>query len=248
MLVTSGEPCDHSKMGSSGDSSGDSKERRIRVLIADDHRTFAEALKTVIDLERGLVVTEVVTNGRTAVDKVAAERPDVVLMDVEMPELDGIAATREIKRLLPEARVVVLSAHDDDKIMADAVEAGATGFLSKLRPVTDVAEAVKAAYRGEPLISPEDVHAALQHVRRRREVETGAQSRVDRLTPRQVEILQRMADGMAPEEITERLGISPHTLRTHVQNILTKLGVHSKLQALALAIRHGKVDPNGTRD
>lgn len=226
-------------------SAGESGERRIRVLIADDHRTFAEALKTVIDLERGLVVTEVVTDGRTAVDRVAVERPDVVLMDIEMPELDGIAATREIKRLLPEARVVVLSAHDDDRIVAEAVEAGAAGFLSKLRPVTDVAEAVKAAYRGEPLIDPEDVHAALQHVRKRREEETSIRSRVERLTPRQTEILQRMADGLSPEEIAGQLEISPHTLRTHVQNILTKLGVHSKLQALALAIRHGKVDPNG---
>lgn len=223
---------------------GASGDRPIRVLIADDHRTFAEALKTVIDLERGLVVTEVVTDGRTAVDKVAVERPDVVLMDIEMPELDGIAATREIKRLLPEARVVVLSAHDDEQIVAEAVEAGAAGFLSKLRPVTDVAEAVKAAYRGEPLIDPADVHAALQHVRKRREEETDARSRVERLTPRQTEILQRMADGLTPEEIASRLEISPHTLRTHVQNILTKLGVHSKLQALALAIRHGKVDPN----
>ncbi|HZD18879.1 MAG TPA: response regulator transcription factor [Actinomycetota bacterium] len=225
--------------------------RGIRVLIADDHRTFAEALKTVIDLERGIVVTEIVTDGKTAVDRAAAEHPDVVLMDVEMPEMDGIEAIREIKRRDPEARILVLSAHEDDITVARAVEAGASGFLSKLRAVTDVSDAVRAAVRGEELLQPDEVERILGQLRTTREEEEAARSRVERLTPRQVEILQAMADGLAPAEISEQLGISRHTLRTHVQNILTKLAVHSKLQALAVAIRHGKVDatrPANRRD
>lgn len=221
------------------------REERIRVLIADDHRSFAEALKTVIDLERGLVVTEVVTDGRSAVDKVAVERPDVVLIDVEMPEMDGIATTREIKRLFPDARIVVLSAHEDEVTLARAVEAGASGFVSKVRPVQEVADAVRAAFDGRPGFDPEEVDRVLAQLGDLRVEDAAARSRVERLTPRQIEILQRMADGLSPEEMATELGISRHTLRTHVQNILTKLGVHSKLQALAVAIRFGKVKARG---
>lgn len=221
------------------------REERIRVLIADDHRSFAEALKTVIDLERGLVVTEVVTDGRSAVDKVAVERPDVVLIDVEMPEMDGIATTREIKRLFPDARIVVLSAHDDEVTLARAVEAGASGFVSKARPVQEVADAVRAAFDGRPGFDPKEVDRMLAQLGDLRVEDAAARSRVERLTPRQIEILQRMADGLSPEEMATELGISRHTLRTHVQNILTKLGVHSKLQALAVAIRFGKVRARG---
>jgi len=221
------------------------REQRIRVLIADDHRSFAEALKTVIDLERGLVVTEVVTDGRSAVDKVAVERPDVVLIDVEMPEMDGIAATREIKRLFPDARIVVLMADEDEVTLARAMEAGASGFVSKVRPVSEVADAVRAAFAGRPGFDPEEVHRMLAELGDLRQEDAAARTRVERLTPRQIEILQRMADGLSPEEMAGELGISRHTLRTHVQNILTKLGVHSKLQALAVAIRFGKVRARG---
>lgn len=221
------------------------REQRIRVLIADDHRSFAEALKTVIDLERGLVVTEVVTDGRSAVDKVAVERPDVVLIDVEMPEMDGIAATREIKRLFPDARIVVLATDDDEVTLARAVEAGASGVVSKVRPVSEVADAVRAAFAGRSAFDPQEVERMLAELGDLRQEDAEARTRVERLTPRQIEILQRMADGLSPEEMAGELGISRHTLRTHVQNILTKLGVHSKLQALAVAIRFGKVSARG---
>jgi len=212
----------------------------IRVLIADDHRTFAEALKTVIDLERGIAVTEIVTDGRAAIESVGAQRPDIVLLDIQMPEVDGIAAIREIVQRYPEARVIVLSGTDDDSLLAKAFDAGAAGFLSKTQPVADVAAAVRAVYRGERLMSAEEVESLRERVAGHG---PGAEirSRIERLTPRQVEILQLMADGLAPGDIADRLGISRHTLRTHVQNILTKLGVHSKLQALAHAIRYGKV-------
>jgi len=221
------------------------RKERIRVLIADDHRSFAEALKTVIDLERGLVVTEVVTDGRSAVDKVVVERPDVVLIDVEMPEMDGIATTREIKRLFPDARIVVLTADEDEVTLARAMEAGASGFVSKVRPVSEVADAVRAAFAGRPGFDPAEVNRMLAELADLRQEDAAARTRVERLTPRQIEILQRMADGLSSEEMAGELGISRHTLRTHVQNILTKLGVHSKLQALAVAIRFGKVRARG---
>lgn len=215
--------------------------KNIKVLIADDHRSFAEALRTVIDLERGLIVSEVVGDGAEAVAVVERDHPDVVLLDIEMPGIDGIAATRAIKLASPDTQVVILTAHEDDTLIARAVEAGASGFLSKLRPVADVAGAVRAVTRGESLLQPEEITKALQMLDARRRDDARARSRVERLTPRQIEILQLMADGLDPEKIADHLSISRHTLRTHVQNILTRLRVHSKLQALAEAIRYGKV-------
>ncbi len=214
----------------------------IKVVIADHHQSFADALKTVIDLERGVVVTGVVNDGRSAVEIVGDTHPDIVIMDDEMPEMDGIAATREIAQRYPGSRVLVLSAEDGDEIvMARAVEAGAYGYLSKSRPVSEIMRAVRAAHSGEQLIDPAVMKQALRMLRRRRAEDAAIKTRVMRLTNRETQILQGMADGMSPEAIAEDLGISRHTFRTHVQNILTKLGVHSKLEALAQAIRYGKV-------
>lgn len=214
----------------------------IRVLIADDHRTFAEALRTAIDLQEGMKVAGVATDGTSAVKMALESRPHVVLLDVRMPGgMDGIEATRQIKRDLPDTRVLMLSAYHNETLVARALEAGATAYLSKALPVVKVAQAVRAAHQGEPLMDAGEVDRLLGALRRRREAQEHARRRVERLTPRETEILQRMADGLTQDEIALLLGISPHTLRTHVQNILTKLRVHSKLEALAEAVRYGKV-------
>jgi DNA-binding NarL/FixJ family response regulator len=126
-------------------------------------------------------------------------------------------------------------------VLAKAVEAGASGFLSKETALSEIVGSVRLAYQGETLMEPEEVRRVLRHLRHRRTQEADEKQRVDRLTPRETEILQLMAQGLPTDEIAAQLGVSPYTLRTHVQNILTKLGVHSKLEALAFAIRHGKV-------
>jgi DNA-binding NarL/FixJ family response regulator len=218
-----------------------SRKRSIRVLIADDHRTFAEALRTAIDLEEGLKVTGIATDGIAAVQMAGGGGVDVALMDVEMPRKDGIAATREIIQARPEVRVIMLTAHESDELIGRALEAGAAGYLSKDRPMREVARAVRTAFEGRPLIDPEETDRLLQRFRQRREAGRAARSRVERLTPRETEILQRMADGLSQDEIAVILGISRHTLRTHVQNVLTKLRVRSRLEALAEAVRYGKV-------
>jgi DNA-binding NarL/FixJ family response regulator len=218
-----------------------SRKRAIRILIADDQRTFAEALRTAIDLEDGLKVTGIATDGNAAVDLARTGGVDVVLMDVEMPNKDGIAATREILAARPDARVIMLTAHESDALMGRALEAGAAGYLLKDRPMREVARAVRAAFEGRPLMDPEEMDRLLQRFRQRREAGNTARSRVERLTPRETEILQRMADGLSQDEIATILGISRHTLRTHVQNILTKLRVRSRLEALAEAVRYGRV-------
>ena len=216
-------------------------KKRIKVLIVDDQRTFGEALQLALRAERDLRVVDVVTDGPSAVRAVSEHRPDVVLMDVVMPGMGGIEATRRIKETDPDTEILVLSGYDDEVMLARAVQAGAVGLLRKTEAVTEVARLVRKAHRGEPLHDDEEIEGALRRLRHRRDKDASAEKRLSRLTPREQEILQHMAERHPPEEIAKRLGVSPYTLRTHTQNILTKLGVHSKLEALVLAIRHGIV-------
>jgi DNA-binding NarL/FixJ family response regulator len=211
------------------------------VLIADDHRSFAEALRAAIRLERGISVVGVVHDGEQAVRVALEKRPDVVLMDVAMPVTDGISATRRIREERPETRVVMLSAYEEERNVARSIDAGACGFVSKLRSIKEVTRSIRAAHRGEPLIEPHEMRRILTQLRHKREQDAAGRARVERLTPREVEILQGLADGLTPGRLADRLGISRNTLRTHIQNILFKLKVHSKHEALVQAIRHGKV-------
>jgi DNA-binding NarL/FixJ family response regulator len=222
-------------------SANGSRNRPITVLIVDDERTFGEALELALGREKDLRIVEVATDGTQAMRAVDEYRPDVVLMDVAMPGMNGIEVTRRIKEADPDTRIVILSGHDDEHLLARAVQAGATGLLRKTEAVVNVASTVRRAHRGEALHPPDEVEVALRRLRHRRDREDDAARRLERLTPRELEILSLMAEGRPPAEITATLGMSPNTLRTHMQNVLTKLGVHSKMEALVLAIRHGKV-------
>jgi DNA-binding NarL/FixJ family response regulator len=213
----------------------------IRVLIVDDERTFGEALELALRHEEDLEVVHVAVDGEEAVRALDAHHPDVVLMDVAMPGMSGIEVTRRIKDENPDAQVLILSGHQDPLLLARAVQAGALGLLRKTEAVVNVASSVRRAYRGEPLHDEGEVRTALRRLRHRRDKDADARQRLERLTPRETQILERMATGATPEQIAETLGMSPHTLRTHTQNILTKLGVHSKMEALVIAIRHGAV-------
>lgn len=214
----------------------------ITILIVDDERTFGEALQLALRQEKDLDVVEVATDGDTAVRAIDRHHPDVVLMDVSMPGMSGIETTRRIKEEDPEALVLILSGHEDPLLLARAVQAGAVGLLHKTETVVNVASSVRRAFRGEALHDEAEVETAMRRLRHRRDADADARARLDRLTPREQEILGQMAKGASPDGIATTLKMSPHTLRTHTQNILTKLGVHSKMEALVLAIRHGAVD------
>ncbi|MEO8424817.1 MAG: response regulator transcription factor [Actinomycetota bacterium] len=216
----------------------------ITVVIADDHRSFGEALEVALDREHDLTVIEVVTDGTAAIETAARAHPDVMLVDLQMPGVDGLEATRRIHQETRGTAVIILSGNDDDVSLARAIQAGARGFLPKSEAVLGLADAIRRAYRGEPLHTSVDVDESLRKLRRRRAADGNLSQRIERLTPRELQILQLMADGDAPEKIAAELGMSRHTLRTHTQNVLTKLGVHSKLDAIVAAIRYGKVTTN----
>jgi DNA-binding NarL/FixJ family response regulator len=195
----------------------------------------------VLAREDDLQVMEVVTDGAAAVQAVSRLHPDVVIMDVSMPGMDGIEATRKIRNEGLDTQVIVLSGTEDDFAMGRAVQAGARGYLSKTEAVGDLAGAIRRAFHGDALNPEEEINRSLSRLRRRRAQEGNVEQRMARLTPRELEILQRIADGETNAQIARELDMSPNTLRTHTQNVLTKLGVHSKLDAIVAAIRHGKV-------
>lgn len=205
----------------------------IRVLIVDDHQMFAQGLLRALEREDGI---EVVGMSGTVEDATAAarmKRPDVVLMDYELPDGDGAAATERIKQDVPGARVVMVTSHGDEAVLVSAIEAGCSGFVTKHKAIEEVVAAVRAAAAGEALISPSMLARLLPKLRRSYRG-TGSD-----LTAREVEILALLAEGLSNQTIAERLVISLHTVRNHVQNVLTKLQAHSKLEAVSIAVREG---------
>jgi DNA-binding NarL/FixJ family response regulator len=219
-----------------------SRKPRIRVLVVDGHRAFAEALGIALGLERGFEV-EVAATPQEAIEVADGDSPDVVLLDLDLRGAGGVATARRLKEAAPHAQVVAISARDEDVLRARAVAAGVVGFLSKTSSVPEIAAAVRRAHAGEPLMELDEVNRLVRLLRRRRHQESTERQRVGRLTPRQTEILQMMADGIPAPEIAARLNMSPGTLRTHVQNIMTRLGTHRRVEAVSLAIRQGRVRP-----
>ena len=204
---------------------------------------LTDALAIVVGLDDGLeLVAPPVQDPQSAIDLCAEFLPDVVLMDVDLKStMSGIDATRAIKENSPATKVIIMTAHDDDRLLVDAVEAGASGFLSKDDAAEAVLAAVKSAADGEVLIDPATLARLLPQVAREREQQRDALALLDDLTDREREILTLLAQGMRNDDIATQLYISPQTVQTHVRNILGKLRVHSKLEAVAFAVRHGAI-------
>lgn len=215
----------------------------VTLLICDDHKILTDALATVVGLDDALtLVAPPVHTAEEAIDLCAEHLPDVVLMDIELKGgMSGIDATRRIKETSPSTKVVIMTAHDDDRLLVEAVEAGASGFLGKDEAANEVLQAAKAAADGEVLIEPETLARLLPQVAREREAQRDAMMLLNDLTEREREILSLLAEGMRNDDIAQKLFISPQTVQTHVRNILGKLRVHSKLEAVAFAVKHGAI-------
>jgi DNA-binding NarL/FixJ family response regulator len=188
------------------------------------------------------LVAPAVHDADHAIELCREHRPDVVLMDIEFKAgMSGIEATRRIKEASPPTKVVIMTAHDDERLLVEAVEAGASGFLSKDEPADEVMSAAKAAAEGEVLIDPSTLARLLHQVTKEREEQREVRARFATLTEREREILRHVAQGRRNDDIAAALFISPQTVQTHVRNVLGKLEVHSKLEAVALAVRHDQI-------
>jgi DNA-binding NarL/FixJ family response regulator len=218
----------------------------IRVLFVEDHQLLAEALSAMLAREPDIEVVGVAGSVAQA-KELARERLDVVLMDYRLPDGTGAEATRAIKARWPVARVVMLTAVKDDETVLESIQAGADGYLTKDRAADDVVQAVRAAYAGETLL-PRSV--ILEIARRVAAAKAKGDDRrmIEPLTPRELEVLRALTDGLSTPEICEKLYIAPNTLRTHVQNIMGKLRVHSKLEAVAFALKNRLVEPPRAED
>jgi two-component system, NarL family, response regulator LiaR len=221
-----------------------SGDHPVSLLICDDHKILTDALSTVVALDSELSLVAPAVHDPEEAIRIAIELlPDVVLMDIVFKGggISGIDATRKIKETSPATKVVIMTAHDDERLLVEAVEAGASGFLSKEEAAQEIMAAVKAAADGEVLIDPATLTRLLAQVAREREAQRDAQNLLDDLTEREREILQLLAEGMRNDDIAQKLFISPQTVQTHVRNILGKLRVHSKLEAVAFAVKHGAI-------
>jgi DNA-binding NarL/FixJ family response regulator len=209
----------------------------VRVAIVDDHAVLASSLGLVLDAEPDLESVGTAASIEKARSLLATASPDVVLIDHRLPDGDGVSAIAELRRVAPDARFVVLTASTADSVLVSAIEAGASGFVSKSRDLGDVTQAVRAAAAGESVISPEMLARLLPRLRSREPKPH------DTLTEREREVLALLAEGLSNAAIAERLVVSVHTVRNHVANLSAKLGAHSKLEALAIAVREGLLPP-----
>jgi two-component system NarL family response regulator len=205
----------------------------VRVLIADDHALFRRGLNMVLESE----------DGEDAIAKAEEFAPDVVLMDVRMPRVSGIEATRQIRDVIPTAKILMLTVSDEEEDLYEAIKAGANGYLLKEISIEEVADAIRAVVQGQSLISPSMASKLLNEFNTLvKRAEEKQQFPAPRLTDRELEVLKLVAQGMSNREIAEQLYISENTVKNHVRNILEKLHLHSRMEAVVYAVREKLLD------
>jgi two-component system NarL family response regulator len=213
----------------------------IRVLICDDHALFRRGLIMVLESEDGIEVVAEAEDGKEAIQQAEDVLPDVVLMDVRMPRMSGIEATRVIVESVPTAKVLMLTVSDEEEDLYEAVKAGATGYLLKEISIEEVANAIRAVVMGQSLISPSMASKLLSEFNN---LARQAQQKViaPKLTDRELQVLKLVAQGMSNREAAETLFISENTVKNHVRNILEKLHLHSRTEAVVYAVRENLLD------
>ena len=211
----------------------------IRILVVDDHAVVREGLRAFLGVQEGFEIVGEAANGAEAIERAGELEPDVVLMDLVMPELDGVSAMRELRQRSPRSRVIVLTSFlDDDRVMP-ALEAGAAGYLLKNSQPAELARAVRAAQAGEAIIDPTAAARLVDALSDTDRPRAGADASLEHLTGREREVLALIARGRSNKRIALELGISEKTVKTHVGHVLAKLGVTDRTQAALLAVQHG---------
>jgi NarL family two-component system response regulator LiaR len=203
----------------------------IRVMIVDDHPIVREGLTTLLEAHPELTLVGEAPDGGRAIELCDQLRPDVILMDLIMPEVDGVTAIQSIMKSHPETRILALTSFVENEILQAALEAGAVGYLLKNISAAELAEAIKTANVGKPTLAPEATQALIHAV-------TAPPSLGHDLTPREFDVLNHLAEGLTNAEVAQRLGISPSTVKNHISNILSKLGAASRTEAATIALKH----------
>jgi DNA-binding NarL/FixJ family response regulator len=210
--------------------------KRIRILLADDHAVVRQGFKMILDAQPDMEIVGQAANGREAVDLAEQLRPDVVVMDVAMPELNGIEATRRLASSVPHVRVVALSMHKDSVYVREILRAGARGYLLKDSGAADLVAAIHAVASGESYLSPSVSNAVLDDYRRH------ATNPIDLLTSREREVLQLLAESKTNKEIAGVLNLSVYTVEAHRGRIMEKLNLHSIAELVLFAVRNGLIE------
>jgi DNA-binding NarL/FixJ family response regulator len=213
---------------------------KIRVLLAEDHTIVRKGLRSLLDGEAGIEVIGEAQDGREAVEKVQQLLPDVVLMDIAMPALSGLEATRQIKKRFPEVRVLILTMHATEEYIFQILRVGASGYVVKQAAPNELISAIQAVYRGESFLSPSISKKVIEEYIRQAEAMAERDS-YDQLTTREREVLQLIAEGRSTREIAELLHISTKTVETHRAHLMDKLDTHSTAELTQYAIRKGVI-------
>ena len=208
----------------------------IRILIADDHGVLRAGLRALLSAESDLEVAGEAADGREALRLVSELDPDVVLLDVNMPGPDGIEVTRRLKAVKPEVRVLILTVHEDEGLLREAIRAGASGYILKRAVESELIYAIHAVWRGDLYVHPAMTRALLQDLH---STLVADEAPVEPLTPREMEVLRLIAEGHTNRQIAEVLSISVRTVESHRANLMGKLGLHSRVELVRYAKRHG---------
>ena len=213
---------------------------KIKVLIVDDHQVVRQGLRTFLELQEDVLVVGEAEDGQVAVEMMQQLNPDVVLMDLVMPRLDGISATRQVKSLGSNVKVIALTSFTEDDKVFPAIQAGASSYLLKDVSPDDLVEAIRAVYRGEARLHPDIARTLMEQVAH--QTSSPRESHVDDLTEMELEVINLVAHGLNNQEIAKELVISEKTVKTHISNILSKLQLEDRTQLAIYAIKKGLVD------
>jgi DNA-binding NarL/FixJ family response regulator len=213
-------------------------DQSLRVLIVDDHALFRRGLQMVLKQENDIEVVGEAGDGHEAVDQAQELMPDVILMDVRMPRRSGIEATQQIKDLLPHVKILMLTISDEEADLYDAIKAGASGYLLKEISIDEVADAIRSVWQGQSRISPSMAAKLLtEFAAMSKRADERQQLPAPRLTDREMEVLKLVAQGLNNRDIAKELFISENTVKNHIRNILEKLHLHSRMEAVVYAVR-----------